>query len=271
VSKQRRAVAPVIVINDADAAAEYCLGDGGGEGARWLVVRGAHVHWHGCRDQLRDLDTATGTVATLGPLIVDQLAATATNIFGTRIKSVGPPSAGDVVSFSLADTTTVTLADYAGQPAYIAADESYVYWSDSSGTVFKVAQSGGDFVTLAQTTEPQGIALDDTYVYFTDPSLGAVLRVPKSGGMSETIARAQDTPVQIAVDGDFVYWTDTSDLGPGAVMRASKSGGTAATQLATGKSIAASEHRGPWALALDDKAIYWTEIYGRGAIMKLAK
>jgi hypothetical protein len=271
VSKQGGAVAAVIVINDADAAAEYCVGEGGGEGARWLVARGTHVHWHGCRDELRDLDTATGIVAALGPLVADQLAATATRIFGTHIKSVGPPSAGDVVSFSVADTTAATLADYAGEPAYIAADESYVYWSDSSGTVSKVAQTGGDVVALAQSTEPQGVALDQTYVYFSDPSLGAVLRVPKAGGTSETIATGQDTPVQIAVDGDFVYWTNTSDLGPGALMRAKKSGGAAPTQLATGKSTAASDHRGPWALALDDKAIYWTEIYGRGAIMKLAK
>jgi hypothetical protein len=269
VSKQGGAVAPVIVIQDQDAAIEYCLGSGGGEGARWLALRGSHLHWHGCGDRLRDLDTATGTIATLGPLAVDQLAATATNVFGTQLKSLGPPSAGDIVSFSITDETTLTLADYAGQPAYIAVDESYVYWSDSSGTVFKVAQTGGDVIALAQGSEPQGIALDQAYVYFTDPGRGAVLRVPKAGGDTETIAAGQDTPVQIAVDGDFVYWTNTPDLGLGAVMRANKTGGAAPVQLATGKS--ANDHRGPWALAIDDNAIYWTEIYGRGAIMKLAK
>src|SRR5450432_1876266 len=123
---------------------------------------------------------------------------------------------------------------------------------------------------VAPSPYPQGIALDADYVYWTDPSQGAILRVLKSGGSGELLASGQDTPVQIAVDGDFVYWTNTSDLGLGSVMRANKSGGSA-TLLATGLGIASDQHRGPWAIAIDDVAVYWTEIYGRGAVMRVAK
>jgi len=261
---------PVIEIQGVAATAEYCLGGAGGENARWLTSAAGHVYWRGCMNRLRDLDTSTGQVSRIGEFDVAFLASTSAQIFGTRQTTSGSSTIGEIVAFSLSNVTQNTIGTYNGTPGYLAVDDVYVFWSDVSGAIMRVSQLGGTPQLVAPSPYPQGIALDADYVYWTDSSQGAILRVPKSGGNSDPIASGQDTPVQIAIDGDFVYWTDTSDLGLGSVMRASKDGGPATT-LATGLGMGSDQHRGPWAIAIDDVAVYWTEIYGRGAVMRVAK
>jgi hypothetical protein len=271
VAKAGGIAAPVIDIQGAAGTAEYCLGGGGGENARWLTSSVGQVYWRGCMNRLRDLDTSTGLVSRIGELDVSFITSTSTQIFCTRQTMSDASIVGEVVAFSTSSGTQNTIGSYSGSPGYLAADDTFVFWSDtSSGTIMKVSQKGGPPEMVAPSPYPQGIALDADYVYWTDSSQGAILRVLKSGGNGEPLASGQDTPVQIAVDGNFVYWTDTSDLGLGSVMRASKSGGSA-TPLATGLGTASDQHRGPWAIAIDDVAVYWTEIYGRDALMRVAK
>jgi hypothetical protein len=271
VAKAGGIAAPVIDIQGAAGTAEYCLGGGGGENARWLTSSVGQVYWRGCLNRLRDLDTGTGLVSRIGALDISFIASTGTQIFGTRQPVSDASVIGEIVAFSISNGTQSTIGSYNGSPGYLAVDDTYVFWSDtSSGAIMKVSQLGGTPEMVAPSPYPQGIALDADYVYWTDSSQAAILRVLKSGGNGEPLASSQDTPVQIAVDGNFVYWTDTSDLGLGSVMRANKSGGSA-TLLATGLGIASDQHRGPWAIAIDDVAVYWTEIYGRGAVMRVAK
>lgn len=271
VAKAGGIASPVIEIQGAAGTAEYCLGGGGGENARWLTNAVGQVYWRGCMNRLRDLDTSTGLVSRIGELDISFIASTSTQIFGTRQTMSDASIVGEAVAFSLSSGTQNTIGSYNGSPGYLVVDDTYVFWSDtSSRAIMKVSQMGGTPEIVASSSYPQGIALDPDYVYWTDSSQGTILRVPKSGGKGEPLASGQDTPVQIAVDGDFVYWTDTSDLGLGSVMRATKSGGPATT-LASGLGMASNQHRGPWAIAIDDVAIYWTEIYGRGAVMRVAK
>jgi hypothetical protein len=176
---------------------------------------------------------------------------------------------GEIVALSLVDGSSRTIVSYAGSPSYLAVDGTNIYWSDASG-IMSVAASGGDSSLLASSGWAQGIAVDETSVYWADAALGTVSRIAKAGGATQTVADHQDTPVQIIADGNFVYWTNTPDLGLGSVMRAPKNGGPA-VELATGGGKMASQHRGPWAIAVDDDAVYWTEIFGKGAVMKVAK
>jgi hypothetical protein len=271
VAKTGGIASPVTDIQGAAGTAEYCLGGGGGENARWLTSTVGQVYWRGCMNRLRDLDTSTGLVSRLGELDISFIASTGTQIFGTRQTMSDASIVGEIAAFSLSTGTQNTIGSYNGSPGYLAVDDTYVFWTDiSSGAIMKVAQMGGTPEMVAPSPYPQGIALDAGYVYWTDSSQGAILRVLKSGGNGEPLASGQDMPVQIAVDGDFVYWTDTSDLGLGSVMRANKSGGPA-IPLATGLGTGSDQHRGPWAIAIDEVAVYWTEIYGRGAVMRVAK
>jgi hypothetical protein len=259
---------PVFPVDGQSAATEYCLGAGGGEGARWLTAQPGHVYWHGCSNRLRDLDLQTDSVNRIGEVELDHMASTATEIFGTR-RTQGPTPMGEIAAFALLDGTARTIVSYAGSPSQLAVDGTNVYWSDASG-IMSVPESGGDYGLLAPSAGAQGVAVDDTSVYWTNAALGTVSRIAKTGGAVQTIADQQDTPVEIIVDGDFVYWTNTPDLGLGSVMRAPKTGG-AAVELASGGGTMASAHRGPWALAVDDVAVYWSEIFGKGAVMKVAK
>src|ERR1019366_371776 len=65
-------------------------------------------------------------------------------------------------------TTTLAIGGY---PYELALDDTYVYWSDNDGPIWKVAKTGGSPIKLAdQTTvnsfQPMGIAGDGTNVYF---------------------------------------------------------------------------------------------------------
>jgi hypothetical protein len=64
-----------------------------------------------------------------------------------------------------------------------------------------------------QEDTPVSVAVDDAYAYWTavgplGDAEGLVRRVPKSGGMPETLYAHRDHPYSVAVDGDHVYWTD---------------------------------------------------------------
>jgi hypothetical protein len=251
-------------LSGVEAGMEYCLGGGGGENAGWIVARPGHVHWVGCMGRVRDADVASGTVARIGTWDADHLVATATHLYGTR------GAAGEVGAFELATGTATVVATPLGSPAYLAADELYLYVSDVEGAVLRAPIAGGAAESLATSTWPHGIAADATHVYWADPAEGAIRRIAKGGGAVELVADGQTSPVGIAIDDLFVYFTSHPDLGPGAVLRVAKGGGDPEL-LATGNLDAADEAWGPWQVVVTADSVYWTETYGRGAIMKLAK
>jgi sugar lactone lactonase YvrE len=61
-----------------------------------------------------------------------------------------------------------------------------------------------------------GMTADATNIYWTDFAGGTVLKVPKIGGATTTLASGQGGPHGIAVDATSVYWTD---LMAGTVMK----------------------------------------------------
>lgn len=73
----------------------------------------------------------------------------------------------------------------------------------SGGTKTKLADAGNASVT--------SIALDDTYVWFTE-STGVVARVKKDGGDVEPLATTGAGATAVTLDGDYVYWV-TADEG----------------------------------------------------------
>src|SRR5262249_34827378 len=59
------------------------------------------------------------------------------------------------------------------------------------------------------------IAVDHSYVYVTDNSFDTLMRVPQDPGSTDPairIARTRPRAVDVQVDGDFLFWGDSSYL-----------------------------------------------------------
>lgn len=91
-------------------------------------------------------------------------------------------------------------------------------------------------VELARTSLVNGawLAQDDTWLYWTDPGerlsmSGSLHRLKKSGGEAEQLASGLDDPMQIAVDGSFIYWVERAGL-----WRMPIGGGTPQAMVADG-------------------------------------
>jgi sugar lactone lactonase YvrE len=163
----------------------------------------------------------------------------------------------------------------------IAVDAMNVYWtvfgtSANAGTVNKVPIGGDNsqVVTLARgEDQPSGIAVDgtDAYVYWVDQvqragnsAGGAVKRVSTAdgGATPEILAPNQGAPSSIALDDQYVYWTDFND---GTVQKVPRSGvgdGGAIYALAKSQDT-------PNSIAVDSVNVYWAN--GSGDIWKVAK
>ncbi len=178
-----------------------------------------------------------------------------------------PTGSVDRVAMSGGGAVQIASTD---QPIGVAVDGSNIYWStfgssaNPVGTIVKQPIAGGAAVTLATGLATVGpIALDGKNVYWSD-MFGAVSSVPIAGGAVHVIVPAQytlppntvldDAPIGIAVADGTVYWTSTPLQGatPNVISAVSVDGG-AVSVVAT----PATQLNG---LAVDDQFVYWSEI-----------
>jgi hypothetical protein len=92
------------------------------------------------------------------------------------------------------------------------------------GRIIAVPKGGGQPVVLADgfptgKDTHAGLAVTEGVLYFTVPDTGLVARVSTSGGAVETIAKDQKTPVALALDAKYIYWSTSLD---GAIWRAAR-------------------------------------------------
>jgi hypothetical protein len=230
------------------SAPAYYEPSGPAGGAIAVAVDGHNLYW---------IDTTQGTVNQL------------------------PLSATQVLRNADAGTPPHVLASGQQGARAIAVDATNVYWtvfgtSANAGTVNKVPIGGDNsqVVTLASDEDqPSGIAVDgmDAYVYWVDQAQragnsvgGAVKRVSIAGdaGAPEILAPNQGAPSSIALDDQYVYWTDFDD---GTVQKVPRSGvgdGGAIYPLAKSQDT-------PNSIAVDSVNVYWAN--GSGDIWKVAK
>jgi len=105
--------------------------------------------------------------------------------------------------------------------ALAVADRLYAVLGDR---VIAVAKSGGAPTVLADaapntTATRAGIVVAGGTVYFTRPEAGIVARVPAAGGAVETLAKDQAKPTGLALDAQYVYW---SNAGDGTIWRVAR-------------------------------------------------
>jgi hypothetical protein len=110
------------------------------------------------------------------------------------------------------------------------------------------ACSGG--CVLATSTDPHAIAVDATHVYWTSPGLG-VMKVPKAGGATVTLATGVPGATGLTVDARAVYWTNIDEAqGRIGIMTVPLAGGAPV--------LLASYEEWPLAVAVDATHVYWT-------------
>jgi hypothetical protein len=167
-----------------------------------------------------------------------------------------------VVSLSLqggAPSKVAESSTYAPGPP--AADDANVYWVGEG--IFTAPRTGGTATTLAATGDATGLAIDEANVYWCASSdqNAPIMRTPKTGGPSVTLATHQFGATGFATDGHDVYWT--IDESAGAVVKVAVDGGSVIT-LASATS--------PRAIAVDDSGVYWAELQGdgRASVMRLS-
>ena len=83
-------------------------------------------------------------------------------------------------------------------------------------------KSGSLVAAKCDQPGPMRLAMDSEFVYWTDFRGGQVLRAPVGGGAIKVLASQQAGPCGITVDSSTVYWTNNTG---GSVMSVPKSGG----------------------------------------------
>lgn len=131
-----------------------------------------------------------------------------------------------LAKIGIQDGTPVTLFEPAVDDkdhlrALAVADRLYAVLGDR---VIAVPKSGGAATVLADAAPNPSharaaIVVADGSVYFTRPEAGIVARVPSTGGAAETLAKGQAMPTGLAIDAQYVYW---SNAGDGTIWRVAR-------------------------------------------------
>lgn len=111
-------------------------------------------------------------------------------------------------------------------------------------------------IVLDRGDTPVSIALDEDEVFWTDLYGGLVRSTPKSGGSGIGLGEAPGwSPIGVAVSHDYVFVTLYHPSMLGMVVRMDK-GRHNDSFVQT-----SSSYNGPWAVAADGGAVYWTNRY----------
>src|SRR5215472_12729854 len=165
----------------------------------------------------------------------------------------------------------------------ITSDGTSIYWCNLGspplfidGTVMKADLDGQNAHVLASSQKsPGGLVVFGGRVYWTNfgsgPSYvdGSVMTCAVDSCAPTPLALDEGGPLGLFVDASGAYWTTvwpSADAGMGSalpIMRCSPpTAGCTPTPIASGQI--------PFALAGDDRAIYWTDL-GKSTVMGLAK
>jgi hypothetical protein len=190
-----------------------------------------------------------------GPFV---LAIDATTAYVTRAETGQP-----LTSVPLAGGATNDLIPPTGVIHGLEVDATHVYYI-VAGQVRRVHKSGAvASELLADGPEARALAGHGDTLYWISGNV--VMRVGRDGSGVATVATSTRQLTGIAVDDTHVYVGEVGD-GDGRIVRAPIGGGSF-------EPISTARHDLPFAIAVDDAAIYWTEgdIDGQGKVYKVAK
>jgi hypothetical protein len=143
-------------------------------------------------------------------------------------------------------------------PVLVALDTERIYWTDrpetgAPGSVHGCTLDGSATGILASDqSAPDGIAVDDQFVYWSDTGAGTIMTYPKDGGALSTLVSLQPGPADLLIGNGNLYWTD---LVGGTVMGVPLTNPNTITTYAKTQSF-------PLFAAVDSENIYWTNLVG---------
>lgn len=170
--------------------------------------------------------------------------------------------------------TPVNLGDGLNLPLGITRSGTLVFWTEvadgnQNGAVFKSPAGGGGQSQISASLDlPTAVVADATYAYWTQstPTGGTVSRCVYGPGYCmtvENLAGGLAEPLDLALGGGRIYWTDSGD---GQVLSCPSSGcGTAAPRQH------ASGRVGLRRIALGASCVFWTDDQGGGSVSKVAR
>lgn len=194
------------------------------------------LEWNG--DDVRRIDTTTETntkvTDTTGSVFHRGLKVNATHAFwadDTGIRRV--PKAGGV------NQTLVASTGITDNMSLLGIDASFVYFTRQNSStsfqpvLFRVPLAGGAPTQLAGSTERffAGFSIDASFLYWYADGVG-IRRMPKAGGAPVTIATTRPTVDGIAVNNNYVFWSQrasTATNAPGEIMSYNKATGIVTT------------------------------------------
>ena len=231
-----------------------------------IVVDATSVHWANA-----GVTAGTGQIMSVAKdadaaaptvLLANQQTPMVLTQRGTRLFwSNSVNAVGSIGSVDVSGSDPIVVVGDQDQPSGVVADETGVYWAVmDSGEVRKCFAVPCVTVQVMGTGigSPLGIAVDTVFVYWTSLD-GKVAKANKVTKEVTDLATGQSLPVGVAVDGTHAYFAN--NMGS-TICRVPKIGG-AVEELASGQN-------GPFAVAVDNDAVYWVTQNG-GTVMKVAK
>jgi hypothetical protein len=176
---------------------------------RTMAVHGTAVYWG---DNTYGLFTQSSTVSP--DTLAGSIAADDAAVYWTTSTAIDKFDLAGKAMTSLVTGLSLDIPAGGEPPVVgIALDDANVYWASwSSGTISKVAKTGGTVTILAMgQSNPEGVATDGTNVYWTNGGDGTVAKVSVNGGTPTTMASGQTSPLGIMVDDTSVYWSNAGD------------------------------------------------------------